>query len=601
MPTARTAKKAPASGQLITAAEPVQTPGSESNSPSFWQKTLALIDAYGLVTLAGLLLIFVPLYPKLPLFDLIEGYIVRARMEDMVIAFTGLLWLVQLKRGKISLSTPLTKPLIAYAVVGALTLLSAVFLIQTVPAEPIHVGKSLLHYLRYLEYFFLFFVLYTAVTTRKQAYVLLGVVVTTVAAITVYGIGQKYFYWPVYSTMNREFSKGIRLYLTEHARVQSTFGGHYDLAAYLVITMPLLHGLVLYAKRWWFRIALGIIYIGGVWLVVVSGARTSFIGFIIASCITILLLSLFKKTWFSRLVWATKQGIIFIVLTSCMMLVFGQDMYDRFLQTLEGHPTANKIYHEVNNTGRKLVTETIPLALGLKEAPKISLNVEKPKNALSTEEAAVLVASDQQPTTSKPRTTGTTQKRPSDVYEDIPDYETVATISAQGNVEYITIEKERTFSDAALKHGLSLAIRLDTLWPLAIQGFLRNPLLGSGYATLNKEAVHHFTEAESTDNNFLRTLGETGLLGFITFYGSVLLVLHFTWQQAKLFSQPISLTTVLNIGLLAGTIGLLINALYIDVFAASKVAMTYWALVGFIFTVTVKQLFESVGESEKKQ
>ena len=39
--------------------------------------------------------------------------------------------------------------------------------------------------------------------------------------------------------MNREFSKGMRLYLSEYARVQSTFAGHYDLGAYLVVVLPL--------------------------------------------------------------------------------------------------------------------------------------------------------------------------------------------------------------------------------------------------------------------------------------------------------------------------------------------------------------------------
>jgi uncharacterized membrane protein len=37
-----------------------------------------------------------------------------------------------------------------------------------------------------------------------------------------------------------------------------------------------------------------------------------------------------------------------------------------------------------------------------------------------------------------------------------------------------------------------------------------------------------------------------------------------------------------TIGLVAGTLGLLVNATYIDVFAASKVAYTYWFFAGLV-------------------
>jgi hypothetical protein len=124
-----------------------------------------------------------------------------------------------------------------------------------------------------------------------------------------------------------------------------------------------------------------------------------------------------------------------------------------------------------------------------------------------------------------------------------------------------------------------MGIRLDTLWPNALKGFMRNPLLGSGYATLNKEGAYQFTEADSTDNNYLRVLGETGLLGFLTFFGTILLVIRLNARHV--FDKNL-LTAGLAVGLLAGSVGLLVNALYIDVYAASKVALTYWAIVGLV-------------------
>ncbi len=184
-----------------------------------------------------------------------------------------------------------------------------------------------------------------------------------------------------------------------------------------------------------------------------------------------------------------------------------------------------------------------------------------------------MVSSDSQPV----------PKKPNDFYVDVPDLVKVATISADGTKKIIIVEAPRVYSDNALKYGLSMAIRLDTLWPQAISGFYRNPLFGSGYATLTKSEITEFTEADSTDNNFLRTLGETGLAGFITFYGSILLIVKIAYTQTK-HKTPTVLKAV-SIAFIAGTIGLLFNAIYIDVFVASKVALTFWLLAGMIVAI----------------
>ncbi len=128
-------------------------------------------------------------------------------------------------RKKIAWKTPLTIPIALYAVVGLLSVISAVVFTHTVPAQLLHIGKTSLHFFRYLEYFSIYFILVSAIKTKEHFKIIIAVIAVTLICITFYGIGQKYWYWPVYSTMNREFAKGIRLVLTEHARVQSTFGG----------------------------------------------------------------------------------------------------------------------------------------------------------------------------------------------------------------------------------------------------------------------------------------------------------------------------------------------------------------------------------------
>ena len=123
-----------------------------------------------------------------------------------------------------------------------------------------------------------------------------------------------------------------------------------------------------------------------------------------------------------------------------------------------------------------------------------------------------------------------------------------------------------------------MAIRFDTLWPNAMKGFWRSPLLGSGYGMLTKgEAMTVFTEADSTDNNYLRTLGETGILGFVTFYGAIVWT---GWQAGRSVMRKYGQEQWLQLGFVGATLGVLINALYIDVFAASKVAFTFWMMYG---------------------
>jgi hypothetical protein len=575
------------------------------------RRILGWLDAHGLFSWTILLLVVVPLYPKLPLFDLIEGYIVRARIEDILILIAGVWWVIAWRRGKVSLQTPLTTAIVGYAVVGALSLFSAIYIIGTIPIELIHIGKSTLHYFRYLEYFFLFFLAFTTITTRKKLWIALIAIVLTLVAVVAYGYGQKYWYWPVYSTMNREFSKGMRLYLTEHARVQSTFGGHYDMAAYLVLITTFTYGLFSSIKQGW-RWGLFVVYLLGIWLLVMSGSRSSFAGYG-ASMLILWCLILFEqwgRGWKKALPTAFKHGALIGISTTVIMLSFGQEMYDRFMQTLQGRPVLYGYYNQINEARKTLVHDTIPTALGLKDNPQIAqindflTQSEPPAGAVSTDELeAGLVASDTRPTPVRPTTPPsdpdpqtpgdspkepTDSERPSDVYLDIPDLVRVATVSADGTITYIYVEKERTFSQTSIDKGLSEGIRLDALWPQAVRGFFAQPWLGSGYATLNKESAIHFTEAESTDNNFLRSLGETGVLGFLTFYGAIGVAIRLAWvtvarlAQQKTLMHHEHILLGLNMSLIAASFGLLLNAYYIDVFAASKVAMSYWLLVGIV-------------------
>ena len=133
------------------------------------QKILAWLDKNILTLLAGVLIVVIPLYPKIPLSDLIEGYIVRLRLEDILILFTCLVWGVQYLRKKITFkNTLISKLIIGYLLVAVLSSLSAIFITKTVPLFPEHLFKLALHLFRRFEYFSLFFIAYSAVRNKKD-------------------------------------------------------------------------------------------------------------------------------------------------------------------------------------------------------------------------------------------------------------------------------------------------------------------------------------------------------------------------------------------------------------------------------------------------
>lgn len=513
------------------------------------------IDKHLLLLLAGFLFVFIPLYPKLPLFDVLPGYIVRVRLEDFFVAGVLFIWFIQVLRKKAKINSLLFLPIIIYLAIGALSMLSAVFVTKTVPQESIHINKMILHWLRRIEYFSLYLIFYSAIKSTNQIKKIAIIFGLTATLATAYGIGQKLYQWPVYSTMNREFAKGWRLVLTEHARVPSTFAGHYDFAAYLVLFLTFSASIFLFIKNEPVKVISLIGFAGALVSLVLTASRASYISYLVAVSVAIYLLSRRKN-----LTWGLRNWAIITTVSIVFMLGFGE-LSSRFAHFFNFARISGFIKHDV---------------LKIPEGDEYL--------RLNQDLALVYTPSDKPPVPIERIDPDTGEELPPDVFQKIPDG-LIATQSASGAGELIAVE--RNYSKAAFAFGLSSAIRFEALWPRAIQGFLRNPLLGSGYSTLTKEKISSFTEAESTDNDFLRALGETGLLGFLSFYGIIGYALYYTWKKQQLIRN--SFVYAVIVGIAAGAIGLLVNATYIDVFEASKVAFTFWALMGILIAVLEKQ------------
>lgn len=504
-------------------------------------KHLKWLDDHILEYLSLILLFVIPLYPKIPLADIIPGYIVRIRLDDLLVGLTFGIWFVWLLRKKVTLKgNILLIPILIYLAVGFLSSLSAIFITKTVPFEPLHAGKLFLHYFRRIEYFSLFFILFSSIKSLNQVKRYIYLMAIVLMLVSIYGFGQKYLYWPAFSTMNREFSKGVKLYLTEHARVLSTFGGHYDLAAYLMMVLTLFIPMALIVKKWTQKIFFLIVSACGFWLLILTVSRTSFLAYLVSITIAFAILARIKGY-----LWAASRWFMVIFASIFVMLSFG-DLSERFAHVLQLDKFKDAFILK-------------PLA---KKAPS-GPNVAYLDRSVGTK-------SDTQPTTEKP--TSVTQAIPSDVYTNIPEFGA----SAEGLPASLAAQP-RVYSQAAVQYDLSTGIRLDYTWPKAIQGFTKNPLLGSGYSTLTKRKVEDFTEAESTDNDFLRALGETGLLGFLAFFGIIGFAIYQGLRALKKINDPFYFTVVAC--LTAASFGLLVNGIYIDVFEASKVAYTFWILI----------------------
>ncbi len=523
------------------------------------QKLLNWLETYWLIVAAGFLTVFLPLYPKWPLFDILPGYNVRVRLEDILILLTNMVFWGQVLFRKIKVTkAPLFKPMLIYLAIGLLSTLSAIFITKTIYPEWIQVAKVFLHWVRRIEYFSLFFIFYFAVKTKKQAWILLTLLGIAVLGVSIYGFGQKYLYWPAYSTMNREFAKGIALYLTEHARVLSTFGGHFDLAAFVMITIiPLIFLGLLHPSRWW-RFAAITLAAVEYWLLILSASRISWVAYM-AGLIAGFAFLLKKR----KLSWVLPRGLAVVLVSTIVMISFG-DLSERFGQIFKLQGVKDLVMRPF----RQPPQDAMPLAADLTPEQQLSM---------------VATQTDVPPTPGSPGVPVPSPviEKPADVYDDT--YEKLQAYLATTSGQTFNVN----YSANALKYGLSFGIRLDTLWPNAIKALEKNPLLGTGYSTLVKQNVWEFTVAESTDNDYLRMLGETGLLGTAAFLAIFWVAGKKLWL-AFLTSQKAADYALFG-AILAASVGLLVNALYIDVFEASKVAYAYWSLLGLTMAAAAKK------------
>lgn len=447
------------------------------------------------------LILAIPLYPKFPLLGVAHTY-VHIRLDDILIALAIFAWLIyQIKHRFPILKLKITYIFLAYFIAIILSSLNNYLIFQT---EPLSI--LLLHTLRRFQYMSLFFITLLAIPKPKDLNFAYITLLITLFFVSLYGFGQKYFNFPVISTMNEEFSKGHILQMNIWTRISSTFAGHYDLAAYLTIVLIIIGSVFLLSKNLFIKYSSLCLWFIGFFLLNLTSSRISTFAFWGGMVLALLLIK--KYFW-----------IIPFSILMTLSIFQSKDLSQRLLATI----------------------------------PSINIQINKNKTPSPT------------PTIIP---TATPTEIPSTPVIDIKPITPTPTIIR--NRENIEIEEfpEINFDEGVARSG---EIRFNVEWPRAINALKKNPIIGNGLGSITL----------ATDNDFLRLLGESGILGFTTF---MFIFLYFFQKTISVFfvkNKKIFENMILVFW--ACVLATLANAIFIDVFEASKFAYIFWIMMGIYY------------------
>ncbi len=471
----------------------------------------------------------IPLYPKLPV-KMINYTYIAVRGEDFYVVALAIIFFIQLLRKKIVLQKKFLIPFLIFWVAVFTSFVWGFFVQKTILFK--HLG--LLHSLRRVEYMSMFFIFASSIRSKKDFLFYLRTIIFALFTVGVYGIGQKFLGWPAVQTMNPEYAKGYILILDANARISSTFGGHYDLAAYLVFVLPLVLSCFFYFKtKWWYFL----VFLISLFALLLTASRVSFGAYVVSTFLFLLFMRKFKMFF------------IVALITVALTLTQGT-LTNRLTRTFQ----QKQIYID-KTTGQT----TVPRRLKPDELPVGDYVMNKQNTADSAVDVSSGVALN--------------SKDLKDIMENLRDQ--VREDARQQGRTLTQAEEdalvEKTFRNlkvvTTMLPDISFATRLQVEWPRAINAFLKNPLLGKGPSSIT----------EATDNGFLRSLGEFGLFGTLSFFTILFLVSQKVWVRAR---EKNNEESIILYALLFSLFGLLINATYIDVFEASKVAYNFWMIFG---------------------
>jgi O-antigen ligase len=364
-----------------------------------------------------------------------------------------------------------------------------------------------------------FFIASSVIKTRKDFWQIMSGFFISIFLVVLYGLGQKFLNFPAVQTMNPEYAKGYILYLTPEARISSTFAGHYDLAIFLVLSIPIILSFY-FSKN---RNSYLFLFIGALIILLYTASRSSFIAYFIG---TMAFLIYIRKYWF----------VIFVLFLTVALMFTTGEITKRFLKTFQVRRILVDERTGAIYIGQTITTKELPAgSFYVKLKNQKGDNLDKFRNQIVLEKTREATISGE--------------------ITSIDEAKYMATLSA--NLRPVN----------TVMSDISFATRLQIEWPRAINAFKKNPLLGTGPSSIT----------EATDGDYFRWLGEFGLLGTLAFLNILFLILKTIW--IKIRKLPLN-DKIIGYGFIFGFFALFINASYIDAFEASKVAYTFWIIAG---------------------
>ncbi len=473
----------------------------------------------------------VALLPKYPL-QHVEYTYIKIRIDDVLPVALGAIFFLQWIRRKIHINTRLLVPIVVFWVCVFASFAYGYYVIDTLREQVFNVG--LLHALRRVQYMSVFFMASAVTISDKRFYQYLKWYLTTLAIVVVYGIGQRVpfqtftnssFCLPSIQSMNPAYVDGRLLCLSIADRINSTFGGHFDLAAYLTYAIPVIIGYAFYSKQTRYSILFVVSLLG----LLYTSARSSFIAYVSTTLPYVLLMRKFKY-------------FVFILLVTGVLMFTSKDMAKRFAQTFQLKTVFINQQTGNEQVSQKITVQNLPAGNQKLAIPHLAPLPPKKISQTEINQAALNEVVETAKRKGENITAEEAQKRAAEI------------------AKFIKPEQ-------LLLCDISCSTRLQVEWPRAIGAFLASPILGTGPYSLG----------EATDNDLLRWLGEFGLLGTSAFLFVLFSIMKIQWRLARTLDKQ---RRYVYYGMIAGTLALLINALYVDIFEASKVAYHFWLMSG---------------------
>lgn len=481
-------------------------------------------------------IIAISLLPKIPLKNIEYTYI-KFRYDDLIPGIMGAIFLIQWFRKKIVLNTKFIVIFCLYWLAVFLSFYLGAFVKNTIPIE----GIGYLHSIRRIEYMFIFFVASSAIVSQKRFRQYMSVYFITLGLVSLYGIGQKFLSFPSIQSMNPAYSDGRILYLNQYDRINSTFGGHFDLAGYLTFSIPLIFGFYFAYKQRRYLFLYVVTFIA----LLYTAMRSAFGAYIVTMPTYLLMNKKFKMLAF------------FLIASAVLTLLTGQ-MIKRFQETL-----AIKTVYVNSQTKQTSVAQgngpqNLPHGGPAINIPIVDRNAAKPVAADPAELQRIALEQAQQELKSQGRVLNTQEinKRATEISKFLKPQQ-------------------------SLLCDISCSVRLEVEWPRAIGAFLYDPIFGTGPSSIT----------EATDNDIFRAFGEVGLVGSFFFFYILFSICRFVLKARKFVPKD---ERLIYSSFVFGVIALLLNAFYVDVFEASKVAYNFWLVAGLF--VGVAQLLIKNGK-----